>query len=274
MLFALSHTFAQKPRQVVVKNVKFNLNTYQRLIEINYDVESIILEDSVYIVVTNRDKQEFKSTALKGDVGKKITPGAEKKILWDFMADSLRINDDIAITVYVKLHSLAQKPEPSPVVIATTKPAKETKKVEKPEIKIPKVPKVKKFNTWAIGLLGAGLAAGGYMVYDGLAQKKVAEGYYQTYIDNSWNQKIIVSDDAWLKQYSEGSIATANAMLTRAQDKLKKANTMLYSGIGVIVADAILTIPKIRRKTGKKLSFNTNYLPSSQTFVLGANFKF
>lgn len=271
---ALSHTFGQKARQVTVKNVRFNLNTNQRVIEINYDVENITPEDSVYILVSNRDKQNFKSTALKGDIGKKVTPGSNKMISWDFMADSLQINEEIAITVYVKLFNVSPKPSPTTIIAANTKPVKENKKTEKPEIKIPKVAKIKKFNTLAIGIFGAGLAAGGYMVFDGLQQKKVAEEYYQSYKDNNWNQKLIVSDDTWLKQYSEGSIATANSMLARAQDKLKKSNIMLYSGIGLIVADAILTIPRFRRKTDKKLSFSTNYLQSSQTFVLGANFKF
>lgn len=285
LVFAmLSDAFAQKARQVAVKNVKLNLNTYQRVIEINYDVEQITPEDSVYIVVKNKDNQIFRSTALKGDIGKKVSPGENKKILWDFMTDSLRINEEIAVTVNVKLHGLAPRPDPTSVIAANTnpareskkieKPVKENKKIEKPEIKIPKVPKVRKYNSFAIGLFGAGLAAGGYMVFDGLQQKKIADEYYQSYIDNNWNQKLTVTDDAWLKQYSEGSIVTANAMLARAQDKLKKSNTMLYAGIGLIAVDAILTIPRFKRKTPKKLSFNTDFNPASQTFVLGANIKF
>lgn len=273
LLVVLSQGFAQQARQVNIKDIKVNLNDKTKEIEISYDVDNLAEKDSVFILVQNRQGTKFKCVTLRGDIGTNIQSGDNKMIYWNFIADSLRINEEISFTIKVKMYddysdikTPANTTPSKPVVIA------DNPVIEKNQV--PKPPKTKKLNLPMVAALGVGVLAGGYMVYDGLQQQGVAAKYYQSYQSDNWNQKVTVSDDEWLKNYSQGTISSAETMLSRAQDKLKKANMMLYAGIGVIVADAILTIPRLKRKQIKNVTFTPDIIPATGTFMLGASYKF
>lgn len=253
-----------------ISKVRFDLK--EKLIEINYDVSGINLKDSVYIEVTGKKSGKIKPIALSGDLGVGIQAGSNKKIVWDFMADNLRINEDIMVNVYLKKY---QAP-----VVAVVKPTPKIKE-EKPVIATKEKKEgeglksnPRKINKKALLTLAAGVVVGGALGGYGFQQKSLADQYYNDYKNNNWNQKITVDTDEFLKLYSEASIKKANEDLVKAQNQLKTANIFMYAGIGIVLADAIFSVPRLRqKKSPRKISYQIDF-PRSNTVALGINIKF
>jgi hypothetical protein len=289
--FVFTTLYSQNARQVNIRNVAFSLNTTQKVIEINYDIEYNTVEDSVYILVQDKKSVKYKATSLQGDVGLGVKPGQKKKIIWDFIADNFQVNEEIGITVFVKLNTpykvqeekptSVYKPETEPVV-KNEKSKKDKKnktepvaKTETPKIDPIKPPKEKgKINTVSLLTFGVGILGGGYMVFLGNQKQSLANKYYESYKANNWNQTVKVTADSWLTQYSDGSKANADRMLAVAQDTKKTGQTIMYAGIGIIVADAIMTIPRFRKKASNKVAFKPMYNPNANLLSLNLNYKF
>jgi hypothetical protein len=285
LYFSLTKLYSQNARQVNVRNVTFNLNSIQKIIEINYDIEYNTPEDSIYILVQNKKGNKFKASALSGDIGLGVKPGQKKKIDWDFIKDSLRVNEEIAITIIIKQSAsyVAQSNTVNPKYdskatkdpIANTPITKVEEKVKVEKVTPIKQPKEKgTFNSKALITLAAGVLGGGYLAYSGNQKSDLADKYYESYKSNNWNQTLRVTTDSWLTAYSDGSIEKSNRMLQQANETKKTGQIMLYSGIGIIVADAVLTIPRLRKRTSKKVAFNPYYNPLSNSISLSLNYKF
>jgi hypothetical protein len=270
--------------QAQISNVKFELNGKDRTIRINYDIDFNSPEDSVYISAVGGKSGVLKSQTLSGDVGKGIKTGPNKLIVWDFMTDSLKINENLTINIFVKIHdyrAIAEAPKTEQKETTETKQAsvENVSAPQKAEPTKPLVSKIKptkvkgKINVATLAILGTGLAAGVGMVVISTGMKSTAESYYKIYQSSNVNQKITVSKDDWLSNYSAVTIAKANKDLALANDQLKKANLLFYGGIAVAALDLVYSIPRLRKKTNKKVSFQPIVSPNG-TLLVNANIKF
>ena len=87
------------------------------------------------------------------------------------------------------------------------------------------------------------------------------------------NQKITVTKDDWLSNYSAATIAKANKDLALANDQLKKANLLFYGGITLAALDLLFFIPKLRIGIYKTMSFHPAVNPNG-VIMANMNIKF
>ncbi len=281
-LFIVFPFFAYSQAQV--SNVKFDLYSKDRTIIINYDIDFNSPEDSVYISAVGGKSGILKCKTLSGDIGKGIKTGSNKQIIWNFMADSLKINENLTINVFVKIHNYRataeapkkeqnQNSDEKPTVVENIIVPQNAEPVK------PSIPKIKptnqkgKINGATLAILGTGLAAGVGMVVLSRDMKATADNYYKIYQSSNVNQKITITKDEWLSNYSAATIAKSTKDLALANDQLKKSNLLFYGGIAVVALDLVYSIPRLRKKTNKKVSFQPFIYPNG-TLLVNANIKF
>jgi hypothetical protein len=243
--------------QVKISKVSFELK--DKNIEISYDIIGNSLSDSIYVEVLGK-----KSV-------KNITEGSNKKIKWDIISDNLKINEELKVSVLVKVitQSLDSQRNLTKKSDDNITPKKEGLK-NKPSIKLAK--SSGNANKKSLIILSSGLIIGAGLSISGYQMKSLADQYYSDYKNNNWNQKIRIENDDFLQTYSQASIIRANEDLAKAQKQLKISNILIYSGIGVVLIDAIYTIPRMR-KSNKKLSYQLDF-PQNNSVTLGINIKF
>ena len=86
-----------------VSNVRVAVIDASQL-EIRYDLLTVRPGDSVFLVVESRQKGELNILPefIRGDVGKRLTAGSNRRIVWEAVANGYVLNDDIRATVLVK----------------------------------------------------------------------------------------------------------------------------------------------------------------------------
>lgn len=240
-LLCFATTAISQPR---VSNVQFDLNNKAKIIEIKYDITDVREADSVYVVVNAVRRGVIIPRNVTGDIGKNIRPGKNKKVIWDVLADSLKINDDMVIRVNVL-------PGPLPLIAMT-----DSVKRKPPVIKKAKGGGV---NGLALAALGGGLAIGGGMIYLSTVQKKWSTESYKDYKENNWNHKDNVplnGNDPFLENLSKASYEQAQADLKTAKRQQTLSKALLFGGIAVVIADAIFTIPALARRKNSKVGLH------------------
>lgn len=265
--------------QAQISNVNFELDGKDRKIKIKYQIDFNSPDDSVYVTALGSKSGLFKCETLSGDIGKGVKTGRNKQIIWDFMADSLRINEKLTMNIFVNIHNYRvsetvsktvqkENSEPYPN-IAEDQPALAIK----PPVTFKKPPKEKgRIQGSTLVLLGVGVASGGGMVVKSTQMKTIADGYYEVYKTRNVNQKLVTTDD-WLTNYSKITSEKANKDLALANDQKKKAYFLLYGGIAVVALDLVYSIPRLRKKTNNKVSFQPMINPNGN-FLVNANIKF
>ena len=244
--FCTHETNAQIPTRV--SKVRFTLNETAKVIEITYNLANNSPLDSIFVEVRKRDNSKILAKSLSGDLGLGISAGNNKKIVWNIMADSLRINEEISINVNLKVGGATIIAKKEPVIAV-----------------IPSIIKSQKqrssINMISLLILVGGVSGGGYMAYYGSTQKTIADKYYEDYKSNNWNQKTFSTTPSSLKLYEQQTVANATADLEKANDALKKSRIFLYGGIAVAVIDAFFTIPRLISKKNTTLSISPNISP-------------
>ncbi|MFD2573817.1 hypothetical protein ACFSUS_24485 [Spirosoma soli] len=116
-----------------VRNVRIRVLDQSQL-EIRFDLINARPGDSVYLAVRSRLRGVLRISPefVRGDIGKRITAGSDRRIIWDALANGYSLNEEIQATVLVKTGlplgpPQYQTPEPT---IATTPDAP----VRKPDI--------------------------------------------------------------------------------------------------------------------------------------------
>lgn len=84
----------------IITNVRAEVDSQR--VKIQYDVVGISPADSVYVQVESRGGGILPVRTVTGDVGRAVSPGADKTIYWDYGLDDISIADDIRATVVVK----------------------------------------------------------------------------------------------------------------------------------------------------------------------------
>lgn len=264
--------------QAQISNVKFSLNEQSKTIEIDYDIDYNSPEDSVYIGVIGEKSSKIKCLTLSGDIGKGVKSGSNKHIYWNIVADSIMINEEIAITVFVKLHDSRFRINSSTVNTANTK-ALEAQKSPRGNVELP--PQSKAKNTLEpkesiikakVLITSGGIVTGLTMVIVGNKFKLRANQYYDYYKKNNYNQTLVVSNDDWLKDYSKLTIESANRDLALARGQQKTANLFFYGGITLTVLDLVYTISTLR-KGYNRFSLQP-IIGNNGSLAVNLNFKF
>ncbi|MCF0075083.1 hypothetical protein LZD49_31655 [Dyadobacter sp. CY261] len=241
-----------------VSNVRFDLHNKSKVIEIKYDIADVRDADSVYVVVNAVRRGVIVPRNISGDIGKNIRPGKNKKVIWDVLADSLKINDDMVIRVNVLPGAL-------PLIAAT-----DSVKRKPPVIKKDKGGGV---NGLALATLGGGLVVGGGMYYLSTVQKKLSADSYEFYKENNWNHKsdiALAGDDPYLRELSKASLEQAKADLRKAKRQQTLSKALLFGGIAIVIADAIFTIPMLAKRKNSRVGL---YLDLDARGVASAGFQ-
>lgn len=246
--------------QIRVSKVRFTLNETAKVIEITYNLANNSPLDSIFVVVRKRDNSRLIAKSLSGDLGVGVSAGNNKKIVWDIMADSLRINEEIVVDVNLKVGEgpiVAKKDTAIAKITPIIKPKKQGGSL----------------NFTSLLILVGGVAGGGYMAYYGSTQKTIADKYYEDYKNNNWNQKTFSTTPNGLKVYEQQTVAQATADLEKANDALKKSRIFFYGGIAIAIVDAFFTIPRLINKKNTTLSISPNISPMNGMEV-GLKMKF
>ncbi|GAB4035630.1 hypothetical protein [Spirosoma jeollabukense] len=114
LLFLISLTASA---QVRVSNVRVSLNAEGMLVT-QYDVQGIASEDSVYVAINGLKSGRLTPISLTGDLGRKVAAGTDKTIYWDIVKDAYKINEDVVVTVLIKL-ARGRLPQSAPMAGAS-----------------------------------------------------------------------------------------------------------------------------------------------------------
>ncbi len=79
--------------QPSVSNIR--IETDANKVKVVYDLESISKEDSLYLQIEGRSRGPLNVKTVSGDLGKNLTSGKEKVILWDYALDGEQLNEEI-----------------------------------------------------------------------------------------------------------------------------------------------------------------------------------
>lgn len=102
-------------------------------LEVRYDLLTIRPGDSIYFNVQSRLRGNLPIAPefVRGDVGKQVTSGTERRIVWDALANGYALNEEIRATVLVKTGSPITTNQPAPPApVAASQPPVTTPKVE------------------------------------------------------------------------------------------------------------------------------------------------
>lgn len=113
-LFALLWVTHAAQAQVRVNNVRFTLNN-SGVLETQYDIQGIASSDSVYLVANGQQSGKLTPITVSGAVGRRVTAGTSKTIYWDIVKDGYKINEEVTVTVLVKLAS-GRLPQSAPTI--------------------------------------------------------------------------------------------------------------------------------------------------------------
>lgn len=238
---------AAQPR---LTNVRFKINAELKMIEINYDVFGVRLSDSIYVTAVGKKSGKLKAQSLSGDIGRNIKPGSKKTILWDVIADNVRIDEEVEISVFLALAD----------ALTIISPDSLKKKVT-PLVK--KEPKGKRLNGGALLMFGGGLVAGAGMYYWSTLLKTYSQESYALYQQRNWIHEdglnLKVNDSSLQARYNS-FLEQANADLSKANRQKRLGQTMLIGGILVAVADIFLVGPQLLqpRNEAIQLKLETN----------------
>jgi hypothetical protein len=119
-----------------VRNIRLRVADSSQ-VEIRYDLVTSQPGDSVYLEIRSRLRGQLRILPefVRGDVGKRIEAGSDRRILWNALGNGYTLNEEIRATILVRT-GVAPAPRPTPVV-AAAKPApkpKETTIAEKPKL--------------------------------------------------------------------------------------------------------------------------------------------
>jgi hypothetical protein len=100
-----------------VSNVQIRVIDSSQL-EVRYDLVTIRPGDSIYFNVQSRIRGNLHILPefVRGDIGKQITSGAERRIVWDALANGYALNEEIRATVLVKTGAPITANQPTPAV--------------------------------------------------------------------------------------------------------------------------------------------------------------
>lgn len=208
--------------QTTVRLSKPRLELRDNIIDISYDIlnSDQTIKFKVWIEVTDSTENKIIPKSISGDIGENVSGGSNKKISWDFVADSIYLDDGIYVQVYSEL------------IPTEINKGLNTQEAFKPDMEIRRGGVIFQsllFPGWGLSRINRGQPhwikgiAGYGLIVSSIYYNKTAVLNYNNYLD------------------SENSSDIDNYFNTSVKkDKLSKV--FAYSAIGIWVIDAIWTI--------------------------------
>jgi hypothetical protein len=281
LVSALDHLQAQSAVEVSRPALSLKNNKVQ----IEYDLLNTARSEkfSIRIEVTGENGKSIPAETLSGDVGKGVSGGPDKKILWDIEADSVFLNEEISVQVYALPEAPPVAETPPVEVVAeegsagdaladnrTTEPGRSAALSGESSLK--------EFNRAAliiqsVALPGLGLsratgkphwirgAAGYGCIAASVCLNRTAYSTYQSYLDPE-------------------SIREADDLYSRAQSQKTTSQVLAYAAIGIWVADLVWTIvgtsdlPARHASLPEGFSIGTTLEPHSSVPLLALRYRF
>jgi hypothetical protein len=206
-------------------------------LSIQYDLLSTKPTDKFYIWIevekSNGEKINIKS--LSGDIGADVTPGRNKKIIWNPEKDSIFIDENIFVEIKAEKYKKSFN-KGKMILLSTVFPGWGQTKIYKGK------------PWWLTGAVFYGTMTAGII-------------FHQNYLKNYDSYSI------------ETDPVKRNKVLQQAQDQLNYSNALIYSAATAWAANIlwVALIPN-RYKPLQHLNFSLNLTPSNNGIILGYNF--
>lgn len=264
IIFCVFASNTQAQSKAKVENIDFyavgsNLN-------ITYDIAKAKTGESfeIWVKVITDSGQEIVPQALTGDVGKGVSGGPNKRIVWDVESDNAFFEEEISVEVFLKSE-----------YIPKSDPEKEdTKKTKDTPIK-----------TKNAGDVSVGKALILSAVLPGLGNNYVKGGGAQWLIGVAGYGMIagsIALNRSAYNSFEDYKVATSTSERNDLYDQAKGKNTTskVLAGIAIVIWVGDLVLTGVQASKAKKNSFSSNfsiiynYDPLIKKPLVGLNYRF
>ena len=200
-----------------------NLEIKNNKLVISYDFTKFKKSQTfeVWIEISTLSKKQINATSLTGDIGKTVTSGIGKQIIWDYVADGVLLNEEINVEVKAILNVPIKNNSASinlkPILLSALVPG----------LGLTNIDKGKPY--WIMGVATYGLIVGSVIM------NKNAVADYDSYLaeNNDYNK----SED----------------FLKNSETKDQNSKIMAYSSAGIWAVSMVWTIIKAK-KQGKSVT--------------------
>ncbi len=233
-LFALNYLFLFIGFILISKNVnaqKTEIETTKMEIKdnkliVNYDFKKIKKNQTfeVWIEISTLSRKQINANTLTGDIGKVVTPGVGKQIIWDYVADGILLNEEINVEVKAILNGNQINSSglfSNPILLSAIVPGLGISKLEDGKA------------YWLMGVLTYGSLAGSIFM------NNAANTDYESYIAET------------------ADAAKSDTFFKDSESKDNMSKIMAYSAGGIWAISMVWTIIKAK-KQGKSTSSITN----------------
>ncbi len=225
-----------------------NLEIVDKRLEINYDVNKTKKNNrfEVWVDITNTKGEKINARTFSGDLGPNIIGGKGKKIIWDYNADGIVLDEEVEIVVVAKMSNIVGS-------VSTGKCFLQS--MIMPGMGISSIEKNKPF--WLLGI--AGYASLGSSIYLRSSYKSNYEKY------------LTALDQQEQTDY-----------YNKSQSQKELSNILVYTAIGTWTVSAIWTLIRAKQHNAS-IASNTVYMrfklysaydPVSKKPLLGLRYNF
>jgi hypothetical protein len=225
-----------------------NLAIIDKRLEINYEIlhAKKTHRFEVWVEIKNAAGEKINARTLSGNIGENQLGGNDKRIIWDYNADGLVLDEDVSVVVHGTQSTLAGAVNTGSCIL---------KSLIMPGLGISSIEKGKPY--WLLGVVG----------YASLGTSIALRSSYKSNYD-----KYLNTSDA----------AEASDYLNKSQSQQSTSTIMLYTAIGSWSVSMIWTIIKATRRNKSLASNNWNnhfnfYTcldPISRKPLLGLHYEF
>ncbi|MCD6564950.1 MAG: hypothetical protein J7K53_03300 [Bacteroidales bacterium] len=221
-LFQTSRLFCQPDFEVSTPRLFFVENR----LTIEYDIFNSISKNlfNVWVVITDDTGNSLDPVSLSGDVGEKVPGGINKTITWDIEKDQVLLNQEIFVEV--RIEDITRRVRKKEIFLDnTTTPFKKGGLIFTstllPGTGLTKINYGKPF--WLIGIAGYGCIASSIVF-----NKKAADNY-----------------ESYLNSFD---ITESRDFYDKSQDQDRSSKILVYTAIGIWVADLIWVTTSVNKK--------------------------
>jgi hypothetical protein len=224
------------------------LQIVDKKLEISYDVIKAKKTDrfEVWVEIKNAEGEKINARTLSGDIGENQLGGSDKRIIWDYNADGLVLDENVSVAVHANQSTLAGAVNTGSCIL---------KSLVMPGLGISSIEKGKPY--WLLGVVG----------YASLGTSIALRSSYKSNYD-----KYLNTSDA----------TEASDYLQKSQSQQNTSTILMYTAIGTWSVSMIWTIIKANKRNkslasnswNNQFDFYTRMDPISRRPLLGFQYNF
>jgi hypothetical protein len=235
-----------KAQTVIIETTQLQIVDKKLEISYNFIKSKKNQRFDVWVDINNQKGIPINARTLSGDIGANLTGGAAKKIVWDYNADGLVLDEEVEVFVNSKITTVAG-------AVSTGKCF--TRSLLMPGMGLSTIEKDKPF--WIIGVVG----------YASLGTALYLNSSYQS----TYNKYLEETDQTERKDLYDKSISQKNM-----------SKVFLYTAIGTWSISLIWTVAKARgynnsltsNAAKRRFDFYTQFDPINKKPLLGIKYIF